>query len=206
MRGAGLVCTFFLLDLLVYIFTGTGKTIMMLALILSTLDDLPIPPDFDGDDVLTPIALRHFPQSPFAESRSAAIPGKSDPTPTKIPSLVEIVCHHVRASPGKFGTLRNNERLATTNLWDPIRKNVPFYLHFDNDFLRHVSARHTKPVLPQIIYLSPATLVVVPSTLQAQWNSEILKHCSSDIRTLSVRTEADIPSPQKLATDYDVSA
>lgn len=180
---------------------------MMLALILSTLDDLPSPPDFDSDEVLTPVALRHFPQSPFAECRSASVPVStiSESAPAKLPSFVEILCHHIRSNPGKFNRSRCHNQLADTSLWDPIQKNFPFYLHFDNDFLRHVSARHSRPVLPQIMYLSPATLVVVPSTLQAQWKYEVLKHCSSSIRTLSISTESDIPSPQVLTSDYDVS-
>ena len=180
---------------------------MMLALVLLTLDDLPSPPEFDGGEILTPIALRHFPQSPYAECRSASLAVTLDTSVSspRIPTLVETLHHYARANPGKCDLSQYREQLSSTNLWDSLRMNVPFYLHIEHDYLRYVSSRRaSKAVMPQIVYLTTATLVVVPSTLQAQWSSEILKHCSSAIRTLTIRTDADIPSPQSLASDYDV--
>jgi hypothetical protein len=62
------------------------------------------------------------------------------------------------------------------------------------------------------MYLTSATLVVVPPNLLAQWNSEILKHClgpeeSEDaLRFLIVNPKEELPAARLLASNYDVSA
>ena len=56
-----------------------------------------------------------------------------------------------------------------------------------------------------MVYLTAATLVVVPDNLQMQWASEILKHCTDLLRVLVVKNKEELPDAPVLATDYDVS-
>jgi hypothetical protein len=55
------------------------------------------------------------------------------------------------------------------------------------------------------MYLSTATLVVVPKHLVVQWQGEIMKHCKDEaVRVLRVGREW--PDVRTLASEYDVSA
>jgi protein tyrosine phosphatase (PTP) superfamily phosphohydrolase (DUF442 family) len=54
------------------------------------------------------------------------------------------------------------------------------------------------------MYLTSASLIVVPPQLVAQWDSEILKHCRSGLRVLVLKSKTQIPQAKALASDYDV--
>jgi hypothetical protein len=86
--------------------------------------------------------------------------------------------------------------------------NAPFY-HYDAsvetmDDSRPKRRRSKLP--PRVMFISSATLIVVPNTLMGQWNSEVNKHCSELIRVLSLRRTTPMPPAQELASNYDVSA
>ncbi|EJD02151.1 uncharacterized protein FOMMEDRAFT_87894 [Fomitiporia mediterranea MF3/22] len=185
---------------------GTGKTVMILALILATLNVLSEPPEHSDMMTMTPLALRHFPGRSYDELRKLAMETRKQQRPDQndrqksTPSLVEIVGHYARAnlSPVHFHAIED------TPLWSHIRKNTPFFLEVDRDNSRKSSARQKKTRPPRLFYLTNATLIVVPVALQMQWYSEILKHCSSSVRTLVAKSRKDIPPPLTLASDYDI--
>ena len=56
------------------------------------------------------------------------------------------------------------------------------------------------------MYLTTATLAVVPDNLQQQWANEILKHCTDLLRVLNVGAKDELPDAPALALDYDVSS
>lgn len=60
---------------------------------------------------------------------------------------------------------------------------------------------------PVDVYLSPATLVVVPSTLVSHWQNEIAKHVHSpdrNLRTHVITGNTDIPAAKEMADHWDV--
>lgn len=59
---------------------------------------------------------------------------------------------------------------------------------------------------PLRVYLSAATLVLVPLTLLVQWTEEIAKHCRpGSLRVLALSdAKAELPPPLRLAQDYDL--
>ena len=180
---------------------------MTLALILATLDHLPEPPEEGGKEIMTPLTLRHFPQSPYCDFRSRVMGTRLRrllfvrEKRQRFPSLVEILCDYTRKLPSSTN-LRDAEDLP---LWDCIKKNVPLFFHFHTDKECGSSERLRRFRWPRLMYLTTATLVVVPPALQAQWYSEILKHCSNSVRTLVLKSRKDFPPVVSLASDYDVS-
>src|SRR2546421_1064303 len=55
--------------------------------------------------------------------------------------------------------------------------------------------RQTQEVPPETIYLSTATLVVVPDTLIQQWSTEILKHVQDNVLNHYIISKANQPLP-----------
>jgi hypothetical protein len=185
---------------------------MTLSLILSTVDQLPTPPD--GLEVatptLTPIALSFFPSEPYDEARKLAGLGRrgaKDDQPG-IPSLLETMVHYVRINSENVGLQPVEEELRAARLWEPIMANTPFYFQRDAktaDPKRPIRATRVRS--PAILtYLSPATLVLVPQNLLGQWENEINKHCTAQIpqRVLVIQKDVKIPPPKQLASDYIV--
>ncbi|KAI0695860.1 SNF2 family N-terminal domain-containing protein [Cerioporus squamosus] len=188
---------------------GTGKTIMMLSLILATLDQLPSPEEaFHEQRIpMTPLSLRHF-QTASAIDERAKLSKSKVLRDTGLPPLVEIMMHHIRVAPdGVRVPLREHQaELEQQNLWAPLRANVPFYMHTDPPRdVGYGAARGAQVNAPRVMYLTAATLVVVPDNLQIQWANEILKHCTEVLRVLFVRDKDELPDAPVLATDYDVS-
>ncbi|BFZ58306.1 hypothetical protein PYCC9005_005368 [Savitreella phatthalungensis] len=70
---------------------------------------------------------------------------------------------------------------------------------------RALRARAVSSVLPgKIMYISHATLIVVPDTLVAQWRHELSKHATDILRVLVLALAADkMPAPQTLLA-YDL--
>jgi len=184
---------------------------MTLSLILSTVDQLPAPPEaVDAiTPVLTPIAFKLFPSEPFSGARKSAAPGRRGAKDERleVPSLLETMVHYVRVNSESVGLQPAEEELRAARLWDPIMANTPFY------FQRDAKAADRKRALrvrarsaPVVTYLSPATLVLVPQNLLGQWENEINKHCTAQVpqRVLVIQKEVKIPSPKQLASEYIV--
>ncbi|KAI0313126.1 SNF2 family N-terminal domain-containing protein [Amylostereum chailletii] len=186
---------------------GTGKTIMILALILSTRYQLPTPEESftDPRPVMTPISFSHFPQAEFAATRKRALNEHEVPHRSTFPSLVEFMLHYCRTSDLNYRDSERQQSLEDHRLTEPLRLNVPFYLHYDENS-PPTMRRPRKPIAstPRVVYLTSATLVVVPPNLLSQWTTEIHKHCQPDLRFLVVKSQDKFPHAPMLATDYDV--
>lgn len=191
---------------------GTGKTVMTLSLILSTIDQLPAPPEAHQTaiPVLTPIALKFFPSELYSEARKIA-PTSSQGAKDEqlgVPPLLETMVHYVRINSENVGLQPAEEELREARLWEPIMANTPFYFQpytKATDRNRPLRATRAQPP-PVLTYISPATLVLVPQNLLGQWENEINKHCTPQIpqRVLVIQKEVRIPSPKQLASDYIV--
>ena len=196
--------------------TGTGKTIMILALVLATIEQLSKPEEsiHDARPVMTPVAFRHFPYSQFEAARKRLSPRRSR-APAQdentFPRLMEIMLHYVRTSPDGIHLRQNVEWLQNRGLLSLIDLNVPFYLESQDPVAVARSLRKSANRGFRTMYLTSATLIVVPPNLLAQWKSEILKHClgpeeSEDaLRFLLVNPKEELPAARLLASNYDVS-
>ena len=186
---------------------GTGKTVMMLSLILATLDQLSSPEEafHEQRTPMTPVALRHF-QTPDAIAERSKLAMDKVLRNTGIPSLVELMLHRCRVQPETLALRENQEQLKQQNLWRPLRANVPFYLSTDPPKdVGYGAARGSSGSAPRVMYLTTATLVVVPDNLELQWHNEINKHTTGGILRVLTVQKKELPSAPKLATDYDVS-
>jgi hypothetical protein len=184
---------------------------MILALILSTLDQLPSPEEsiLDTRPVMTPLAFRTFPSADFITARKRANRRQNNnvqsPRPT-VPSFVELLLHHIRVSPDSLGARQYEEELEDRQLLHLLRANTPFYHHYDVELDGNERSRRKQSYPgPRLVYLTTASLVVVPPNLVAQWNNEILKHCLSGLRVLVIKNKTQMPRAKALASDYDVS-
>jgi hypothetical protein len=189
---------------------GTGKTVMILSLILSTLDELPGPEEsiLDTRPIQTPVSMRLFAttEARTARQRTSRDGRKVVSQIEDVPTLVEMLLHHAKLNPASSGLRYFEERLQGTNLLPVLAGVTPFYHHFNIDSPEQGSVRR-KPAIagPKVMYVTSATLVVVPPNLVAQWQREIQKHCDDTLKVLTVTKETDIPRPSKLASGYDVS-
>lgn len=198
---------------------------MILALILATIHQLSTPEPSITDDrpVLTPISLRHFPSSECASARSKAffrcdkhvcsIKG------ARVPSLVELLLHRKRTAPDDrihdtstyLGAVREEKRQHWATRVEEIpqaqllKLNNPFYYHYPEIPLGVERSPRTRAgVGPRMVYITSATLIIVPSNLLSQWDREIYKHCEYPLRVLIMRSGSQMPDASLLASDYDV--
>jgi SNF2-related domain len=201
---------------------GTGKTVMIISLILATLKQIPTPEEslLDERPVMTSLSFRHFPSSDCTQARSR-FGLDNDPIGNRVPSLVELMIESSRTCPlisipnptTSLGARRRRrledieEKLEALPVYEACRANTPFYLHFEGkptDAIRPGNRRRQTDRGPKRMYLSAATLVVVPANLLSQWDREILKHSEFPLRVFILRTKTPMPSVHQLATDYDV--
>jgi hypothetical protein len=190
---------------------GTGKTCIVLGLIMATKHQISSPddPPWNAPErpVLTPLAFRHFPLSQFEHSRSDAHV-KSRRAP--LPSLVEMLTHFIRASPECIGPPGYDVYLQERcpHLWEPLARNHPFYHVYEH--IPETASPRRKGLNrgPRRVYLTSATLAVVPRAILEQWNAEINKHCDGgSLRVLFLDSgdrASTIPPPYELASNYDV--
>ncbi|KAI8982894.1 P-loop containing nucleoside triphosphate hydrolase protein [Trametes punicea] len=191
---------------------GTGKTIMILSLVLATFDTLASPEEqwYEERPPLTPLALRNFrtPSVMFARDKLAGRRKRFAESSQCFPSLVEIILHKCRVAPEGTG-LREPEAeeiLERHRLWKPYTANVPFYLQSQppSEALSGRRARQQESLGPRVMYLTSATLIIVPDNLRRQWANEILKHCTDLLRVYLVDDKQELPDAPILATDFDI--
>lgn len=193
---------------------------MMLSLIVATRKQIssPEPSIVHDRPVMTPLAFRHFPGSEFASARKRMFAGRNQNTEERrVPSLVELLLHCARTNPycdidqahsnRYHRNLEKEEEVNTLPLGKMLGENVPFYHHYLGEPSNRERAQRNKlDQRPKVIYLTSATLVVVPPNLISQWDREITKHCELSLRVLILRTKTVTPTARKLATNYDVNA
>ena len=202
-----------------YNYIGTGKTLMILSLIVATKNQISAPEGSIVDDrpVMTPLSFRHFPSAEFSTSRKRLFRGNPPQEVSRVPSLVELMLHRSRTDPycdipKSYSCVqycrhtRIEDKFYTLPLSKMLRENVPFYYHYLGDpSIRERTPRNRRDQGPKVMYLTSATLIVVPANLLSQWDREITKHCSIPLRVLMLRTKTPTPSAKSLATDFDVS-
>jgi len=184
---------------------------MILALVLTTIDQLPSPEEsiLDTRPVMTPLAFRSFPSAEFLAARKRVTRRQNDimlPLGPRVPSLVELLLHHIQVSPESLGARQYEEDLEVRNLLHLLQNNTPFYHHYDVELAGNERSRRKQSHPgPRLVYLTTASLIVVPANLVAQWDSEILKHCRSGLRVLVLKSKTQMPRARALASDYDVN-
>lgn len=186
---------------------------MILSLILATINQLASPEEGIHEErtPMTPIAFRRF-QTASVLSQRAKLSGvrkRKGPDDSGFPSLAEIILHKCRVEPEgiPWREPAEQERLERHRMWKPLMANVPFYLHSPDppEAAYGRRARQQETSGPKVMYLTTATLVIVPDNLRRQWANEILKHCTDLMRVLLVEDQRDLPDAPQLATYYDVS-
>ncbi|KAJ6490765.1 P-loop containing nucleoside triphosphate hydrolase protein [Mycena vitilis] len=202
---------------------GTGKTVMILGLILSTINQIsePEPSILDRRPVLTPLAFRHFPSEEFANARARfnSLRGKRK-ADGRVPTLIEILLHKLTTNPVAFVSEHKSTRYDTLkedveNLeqyLQPRKDNLPFYLDYQSEPVdnertnkRGRGARGG----PKMLYLTSATLVIVPPNLLLQWTQECYHHCDDSLRICVLEggnegPRVPIPPARTMASEYDI--
>jgi hypothetical protein len=188
---------------------------MIIALVLATASQLADPDSevstVGGRPVMTPLAYHHFPSKEHARARERAGLGRR--AIQRLPSLTELLIHYFSSLKATTGRPAFANELEATHLWPFIRANKAFYHHYmvepsdSEEAQPERSSRRaaTANPCPRTVYLSSATLVIVPLTLLGQWKTEIDKHCHDYVRYLVVRPSIELPDARKLASDYEVS-
>ncbi|KAJ3846868.1 hypothetical protein EV368DRAFT_52122 [Lentinula lateritia] len=208
---------------------GTGKTLIILALVLGTMKQLSKPEEsvIDTRPALTPLAFQRFPSGEFSSIRER-FPRKEKMTAvsseSRVPSFRDLLLHQLCSNPdirvpntstvtGVALKERQRHLSETFDLpaFESLRKlqkgNLPFYFHFQDDHTLtdfRTSDRGRDNPGPRIMYLSVATLIVLPPNLISQWDREIHKHCKEMPRVLIVRSNTVLPPARDLAANYDI--
>lgn len=178
----------------------------------------------DSRPVMTPLAFRHFPCPEFSGARKRFLRGKEadiPPSTNRVPSLAELLLHRSRTHPDTsipdtttahgerryFKRLTLEEQLEALPLGNWRQANIPFYYQYSAEPMNNErTQRRQTNSGPRKMYLSSATLIVVPANLLSQWDREIQKHCEYPLRVLLLRSGTAMPAAISLAQDYDVSA
>lgn len=156
---------------------GTGKTLICLALILAT---------------------RHLPTSPPGFYKAGEPPVRS-----RIASLADMAasCATRHALPWEsyFEAWKSQHGYEFSHCHEILSRNPGYYL-LPAPEPRRVG-RHSVPCHepPTKIYLSSASIVIVPNNLFAQWRQEILKHTES-LNALILGKKDPLPSREDVLT------
>ncbi|KAG8931828.1 hypothetical protein FRC01_000737 [Tulasnella sp. 417] len=178
---------------------GTGKTVICIALILSTLDQLPRPEN-DDRKIRTEWSLAD------EEAR--------DPDPEvrlegSVPSLFDLTCNFIRTNPEASGWYRQRHsglpEILTAKLNHPSFR--PFY--HSRPSVANVQERSRSFFAPAgqsvKIWLTNATLLLVPKMLLPQWRAELNKHVRhGSLKALIIDDLTIIPPASDLANTYDL--
>ncbi|KAF7337866.1 Helicase C-terminal domain-containing protein [Mycena venus] len=199
---------------------GTGKTVMILGLVLSTIRQIsePEPSILDPRPILTPIAFRHFPSEEFATARTRFFRNKTKSngcTPPRVPTLVELLLHKMVTCPVTFVPESQTHRYARVeehvedleHLTALKKDNIPFYLDYQGEPIDNERTNKRRAPArggPRLLYLTSATLIVVPQNLLLQWTQECSLHCEDSLRVCVLRGRDPIPPARVLATEYDI--
>jgi hypothetical protein len=181
----------------------------------------------DERPVMTLVSFRTFPSAECAKARRRFYKKLKDVPKSQFPTLRSLLIHKLRIQPDarildpstRLGASRDQQRRDrldkldyASHLADAIELNIPFYHHYHEVSIKlelgldlgRKRRRVTRDPGPRTMYLTTATLIVVPATLIAQWDREIQKHCVESLRVCVLRNRQRMPSAQELTTKYDV--
>jgi hypothetical protein len=152
---------------------------------------------------MTPLSVLHF-SSDSRLGRQSGIKYRGIPKSSpRVPSLREILLDQQSRAASSHAM----DEVLPGDMAQALPHNQPFYLVYPESFVEarrgERTAQRTTP--PRKVYLTSATLIVLPLTLMDQWDREINKHCDMDLRVLSIRGNDPLPSAKELASMYDVS-
>lgn len=158
---------------------GVGKTVIIIALILSTRFHLPqIPPQFSTGVLNRPLVGK-LTQMAIAQA------GRSN---------VSLKCHlHVH----RHGVFPHLEAQIDTS---PTHYEIPYYM-------RRSNRKNSVVPPPRKLRLCPTSIIVVPRNLLRQWQAELNKHANlgpSGLRVLILEKNKDVlPNADEIAS-YDI--
>lgn len=178
---------------------GVGKTLISLAVILSTLHQPAQIPQHEVEisPVVTAHQLHTYPFGPADELRSR-LPRH---TPIRIdlalPTLAEM-CANILATRDRSAAADVGPHMSQL-----LKQRICYYKYPpDTSCMRAAKAAYISDV-PERIYLSKTTLVVVPQMLVEQWLHEIETHIEPGALSV-LKVEGELPGIHKLL-EYDVS-
>lgn len=169
---------------------GVGKTLISLALILATLHQpCTMPDDLDNCSMVTTAnAMRTY---PFTAERDLRRSVNWEGLKLKRPTLVRL-CSNV---------LARHDHTAAQDLHTPTRESsrlsqTPFFYYTppQEEYTRTRNATRPAPNPPVKMFLSPATLIVVPAILMVQWRAEAEQHLDAGaLKLLAISAKGDMP-------------
>lgn len=141
------------------------------------------------------------------QSRSSSQSSPSSQRNKTLPTLKHLCAHILRLSDQSIAPEQYSEedRFKILAMELLLQRATPFF-HLWPPLRGDRTPRVEVKRLPVKVYLSTATLVVVPGTLQAQWQGEIDKHTvPGSLRVLHLlHANSIIPSAFELANNYDL--
>ncbi|WWC63468.1 uncharacterized protein I303_106071 [Kwoniella dejecticola CBS 10117] len=179
---------------------GTGKTLMCLSLITSTLYQPTLPPPINVDisPISTDVAERTYPFS--ADSDLRALTGfPRSRTHLKFPSLAEL-CSNVISTHDP--SAKRNPYIP--DMLRPALDRQTFYctIPLDDECGRFVKKKTASQKVKKV-YLAKGTLVIVPQILIHQWQAEIETHLEEGVLKVYHAVNEELPEIEELL-DYDV--
>lgn len=165
---------------------GSGKTIICLALILATRDLPTQPPDlYKGNNTS----------------------GGNKPQRQKMASLADMAasCATRNAVPWKpyFDVWKRQLGYEFGKCTEALRRNPGYYLR-PPPKVRRTGRHPASDLQPTKMYLSSATIVVVPGNLLSQWKQEISKHTDNSLKVLILSKNDVLPTTTAELLDLDV--
>ncbi|WFD26192.1 hypothetical protein MNAN1_001169 [Malassezia nana] len=214
---------------------GAGKTIVCLALILATLDQMPQPAANPMASAVTSDMARTFPSQEYqgndpshadqhrlvTAAFGAPSPGerisrnphkRARPTPpataclpSRVPgsiTLVQMAAHRLRTTHACREELRETLPVQLQKVLGP--SSAPYFFLWP-PAPTHVS-RLSQGRAAVRVYVSSATLVLVPPSLFVHWQEEMKKHCDEQaLRILAISDlREELPRASVLAQEYDL--
>ncbi|KAF9574370.1 hypothetical protein EC968_006705 [Mortierella alpina] len=185
---------------------GTGKTCLCIALILQTLHQFSLPPSIN-----TRLHSEFYPYVPSQiisvqdGDDCIAVPELVLPAGSEIPSLRDLAATSVKMNGIEY---RRAHDFISPNTMSML-EDISVYYYEEEAPTRKRTSRTRQGNTedqPSEIYLSSATLVIVPSNLTDQWLNEINKHTEDfALKTLEISPDpaADLPDHKTLMR-YDL--
>ncbi|KAF9091536.1 hypothetical protein BGX23_005076 [Mortierella sp. AD031] len=179
---------------------GTGKTCLCIALILHTLHQSSRPPTEEPTQLFCDL----IPNTPSAATANSDFKDMVLPRGAAIPSLRNYAAATIKTRAVDY---RHAQDYISPDVMDTL-ENALLYYHDDGSLEqnRQSRSRQTKnSELPVEIYLSSATLVIVPPNLIDQWCNEINKHTEDSALKLFTITKATQEFPDlRTLMSYDL--